>query len=77
MVRYSEKQEVNFLRSVFSKKMLQRRAAAFIAYGQRAKEYLTDLGAKSEKIFIARNTVDTRFFSEQTDLERKRSLMIS
>ncbi|HNP48119.1 MAG TPA: glycosyltransferase family 4 protein, partial [Bacteroidia bacterium] len=57
---------------VFQRKMLQRRAAAFIAYGQRAKEYLTDLGAKSEKIFIARNTVDTRFFSEQTDLERKK-----
>ncbi len=59
----------SFLR-VFQRKMLRRRASAFVAYGQRAKEYLQELGAPSEKIFIARNTVDTRFFSEQTDRER-------
>lgn len=59
----------SFLR-ILQRKMLRRRAAAFVAYGQRAKEYLQELGAASEKIFIARNTVDTRFFSEQTDRER-------
>ena len=59
----------SFLR-VLQRKMLRRRASAFVAYGQRAKEYLQELGAASEKIFIARNTVDTRFFSEQTDRER-------
>ena len=59
---------------VLQRKMLLRRAAAFIAYGIRAKEYLQDLGAKADKIFIARNTVDTRFFSEQTDRERKAHL---
>lgn len=59
----------SFLR-ILQRKMLRRRASAFVAYGQRAKEYLQELGAASEKIFIARNTVDTRFFSEQTDRER-------
>ncbi len=51
----------------FIRKLVTKRASAYIAYGSKAKEYLEDLGAKSEKIFIARNTVDTTFFSQQTD----------
>ena len=50
---------------------LQRRflcssASAFVAYGSLAKEYLIKSGAKESKVFIGRNTVDTRFFAEQT-----------
>jgi glycosyltransferase involved in cell wall biosynthesis len=48
------------------RKLLIRRAKAFIAYGTRAKEYLVALGGTGKKIFIAINTVDTKFFSERT-----------
>ncbi|HRH65938.1 MAG TPA: glycosyltransferase family 4 protein [Bacteroidia bacterium] len=58
----------------FQRKLLLKKAAAFIAYGQKAREYLQDLGAPPERVFIARNTVDTKFFSEQTDSERKKNL---
>lgn len=53
------------------RKLVLHRASAFIAYGTRAKEYLEELGAPSRKIFIATNTVDTRFFTEQTAAEKK------
>jgi glycosyltransferase involved in cell wall biosynthesis len=50
-----------------TRKLVTRRAAAFIAYGSKAKEYIMDLGGGEKKIFIARNTVDTSFFSKRTD----------
>jgi glycosyltransferase involved in cell wall biosynthesis len=44
------------------RKLLVRKAAGFIAYGKKAKDYLKDLDAPSEKIVTALNTVDTDFF---------------
>lgn len=44
--------------------ILVRRAKGFIAYGTKAKEYLSYLGAPEKKIHIAINTVDTHFFNE-------------
>src|SRR5689334_17166636 len=52
------------------RRMLARRASAFIAYGTKAKEYLVKMGAPAEKIFIGINTVDTTFFSEETEKAR-------
>lgn len=48
------------------RKFLCSNASAFVAYGSLAKEYLVKSGAKAEKVFIGRNTVDTRFFAEET-----------
>jgi glycosyltransferase involved in cell wall biosynthesis len=60
----------SFLRRIY-RKILIRRAYGFIAYGTKAKEYLINLGADPEKIFIAINTVDTSFFFEKTLKKRK------
>ncbi len=54
---------------------LQRRflayfASAFVAYGTKAKSYLTSMGASEEKVFIATNTVDTSFFEKETEKQR-------
>jgi len=54
---------------------LQRRflayfASAFVAYGTKAKSYLMSMGASEEKVFIATNTVDTRFFEKETEKQR-------
>jgi glycosyltransferase involved in cell wall biosynthesis len=54
------------------RKFLVKRAAAFIAYGSLAARYLQHTGAKTEKITIGINTVDTQFFAEQTAGERKK-----
>ena len=55
---------------------LQRRflayfASAFVAYGTKAKSYLTSMGASEEKVFIATNTVDTSFFEKETEKQRE------
>ncbi|MCX6291608.1 MAG: glycosyltransferase family 4 protein [Bacteroidetes bacterium] len=55
------------------RKIVTGRAVAFIAYGSKAKEYLVDLGAEEKEIFIARNTVDTKFFQTRTDEIRSQS----
>ena len=47
------------------------KAAAFIAYGSRAKDYLVDFGADANKVTIGLNTVDTTFFKEETAKARK------
>jgi len=49
------------------RRMLINRAAGFVAYGTKAKEYLVGMGAPSEKISIGINTVDTSFFREETN----------
>lgn len=46
----------------FIRRRLVGRAASFIAYGTRAKEYLASLGADERRIFTAINTVDVAFF---------------
>lgn len=57
----------NFLRKI-QRNTISRRAAAFVAYGNKAKQYLTeDLGVNPAKIAIARNTIDTAFFSTETE----------
>jgi len=54
-----------FLRRL-QRKILIRRAKGFIAYGTQAKRYLVAMGANKEKVQIAINTVDTRFYAEET-----------
>ena len=48
------------------RRLLIKRASGFIAYGTKAKEYLMSLGAPGKKIWIGINTVDTKFYYEQT-----------
>lgn len=51
----------------FERRFLIKRASAFVAYGSKAKEYLVKMGAASEKVYIAINTVDTKFFFQETN----------
>ena len=53
------------------RKLLIRRAAAFVVYGKKAKEYVLGLGADVSKVFIGINTVDTEYFRREA--ERRRS----
>jgi glycosyltransferase involved in cell wall biosynthesis len=53
------------------RKLLARYASAFVAYGKKASSYLTGLGVKEENIFIGINTVDTAFFSRETEKQRQ------
>ena len=50
-----------------TRRMLINGASGFVAYGSKAKEYLVRMGAPSEKVSIGINTVDTTFFSEETN----------
>jgi glycosyltransferase involved in cell wall biosynthesis len=55
----------------WQRRLLVRRAAAFVAYGTLARDYLVSLGAPPDRIRIAINTVDTEFFrSESMRLRR-------
>ncbi len=56
------------------RKVLARRAAGFVAYGSSARAYLIELGASPEAIRIGINTVDTRFFAEETQRLREQDL---
>jgi glycosyltransferase involved in cell wall biosynthesis len=47
-------------------KYIINRSDEFIAYGNRAKEYLVSLGAKPEKIQIFYNTVDLDYFKQES-----------
>lgn len=51
---------------VFLRRQLIKRAKSFIAYGTLAAQYLVNMGAKTGKVHIGINTVDTTFFSEET-----------
>lgn len=55
------------------RKLLLSRASSFIAYGSMAAQYLEKLGAPKERIHIAINTVDTTFFSRETDAVRQKN----
>ncbi len=50
---------------VLQRRMLVRAAAAFVAYGSRARHYLETLGAPAERISIGINTVDTKFYRQR------------
>ena len=51
----------------FERRLLIKRASAFVSYGSKAKEYLVSLGAPANRVFIGINTVDTSFFSLETN----------
>lgn len=52
----------NWLRTLH-RRLLIRRATAFVAYGSRAKSYLVSLGAPADRVSIGINTVDTAHFA--------------
>ena len=56
------------------RKMIRRiligKASGFIAYGSKAKDYLTSMGAQPGKVSIGINTVDTTFYREETNRRR-------
>jgi glycosyltransferase involved in cell wall biosynthesis len=59
---------------VLQRKILVKRAKAFVAYGQKAKKYFVEeLGVNPEKVAIGINTVDTHFFSSQTEIYKTKS----
>ncbi len=53
------------------RKLLLSRCSSCLVYGSKAEEYVKQLGIASYKIFTAINTVDTSFFSQQTEQQRK------
>lgn len=55
----------SFLRRL-QRRLLIGRAAAFVAYGSAARDYLVSLGAPAARISVAINTVDTDFFTAET-----------
>ena len=57
---------------VAQRRLLAAGASAVIVYGSAAKSYVESLGVPSKKIFIGINTVDTSFFTEQTQQLRDR-----
>ncbi|MCC6384456.1 MAG: glycosyltransferase family 4 protein [Bacteroidia bacterium] len=59
----------SFLRKLV-RSVLLKRSSACVVYGNKAKEYVQSLGADPSKVFIGINTVDTRFFREQTSCYR-------
>jgi glycosyltransferase involved in cell wall biosynthesis len=62
--------KVSYLRKLF-RKWLIHRSNSFIVYGTQAGNYLKSLGAAPSDIFVAINTVDTRFFAEETFKKRQ------
>lgn len=52
------------------RRLLTRRASAYIAYGSAARDYMVALGARPEAVHVAINTVDTQFFRERTAMLR-------
>ncbi len=46
---------------------LVRGSSSWIAYGTRARDYLRQLGARRERVFIAYNTVDVAWFQERAE----------
>lgn len=52
-------------------KFIVKHSDSYIAYGTRAKEYLTALGADARKIFIGWNTVDNALFEKGSAIANK------
>ncbi len=57
---------------ILQRKLLVKGAAAFVAYGTMAKDYLVSLRADEDKVHIAINTVDTDFFQREADQWRNK-----
>ena len=49
------------------RRILIKRACGFIAYGTNAKEYLASLGADPNRVQVGINTVDTKYFKDETE----------
>ncbi len=58
--------KLNIIRTI-QRNILLKYAAAFVVYGNRAGRYLSDCGVPAGKIFTAINTVDTQFYSTETE----------
>jgi glycosyltransferase involved in cell wall biosynthesis len=55
-----------FLKRRF-RKIIAAKARTFVAYGNAARDYLVGLKADASNVFIGINTVDTAFFSRETE----------
>lgn len=64
------KNKIGLIKS-FTRRILVKRALAYLAYGSLAKKYFISLGARSENVTIIGNTVDVTFFKEETEKIRK------
>jgi glycosyltransferase involved in cell wall biosynthesis len=53
-------------------KLIVRTSSAWIAYGTRARDYLIQLGAAVERVFMAYNTVDVEWYRARADELRPR-----
>jgi len=70
-----EKRNIPFPRCII-RKILAKKASAFIAYGTKAGEYLMTLDSK-KPIFYGWNTVDTEFFSNRVaNLKKERDKIL-
>jgi glycosyltransferase involved in cell wall biosynthesis len=58
------------------RKLLCKHASAFVSYGHLAAKYLINSGAAPKSVFVAINTVDTVFFSSETELKREQQKSI-
>ena len=65
----SPKNKIGKLKTWF-RKLLVKRAVAFMAYGSLAREYFMRIGAEPSRVTAIGNTVDTAYFEEQTDRAR-------
>lgn len=54
----------------WQRRLVVSRAAGAVAYGSRARAYLTGLGLPEASVSVAINTVDTTFFQEATEALR-------
>lgn len=61
----AEGKGLNWLRTL-QRRFLIKQADAFVAYGTRSAKYLMRLGANEKRVYKALNTVDTAFFSQET-----------
>ncbi len=60
------------------RRWLVAKASGFIAYGTRAKKYLTTLGARASDIAIGINSVDTRFFADRAaEIRARKELAVA
>lgn len=59
---------------ILQRKIIVKRAKAFIAYGLKAKNYfIEELNVNPKKVAVGINTVDTNFFSSQTEIFRSKN----
>ena len=62
---YRRNRKDRFLKRI-QRRLLIKKSRGFITYGTKAKDYLISLGAPAQRINIGINTVDTKYFINQT-----------